>query len=111
MYFTFNDYNSLEEVENRDREYDRDGKEIKEIINVKFRGLIATYKIFKSCNKLSKKSKFITFVTIGYDNCKYIDLVLWGCQKLSKAHCLEGVGTYEDGHWIKVSNFKYGYIK
>ena len=111
MYFTFNDYNSIEEVENRERKYDREGKEIKETINVKFRGLIATYKIFKSCNKLSNKSKFITFVTIGYDNCKYIDLVLWGCQKLTKAHCLEGVGTYEDGHWIKVSNFKYGYIK
>ena len=27
-----------------------------------------------------------------------------------KAHCPKGIGTYEDGGWIKVSNFKYGYI-
>ena len=88
------------------------GNEEKKEVTVKFRGLIATYKIFKTCNVLKKKtkSKYITFVTIGYNNQKYIDAVLWGCHKLSKVHCIEGKGTYEDGHWIKVSNFNYSYI-
>ena len=96
---------------NKEVKYDEEGNKIKNVIKTKFRGLIATYKIFKSCNKLSLKSKYITFVTIGYDNSKYIDLVLWGCQKLSKAHCIEGHGTYEDGHWIKVEKFNYSFIK
>ena len=54
----------------------------KVIVNAEFRGLIATHKIYKSCNKLNNISRFITFVTIGYDNGQYIDLVLFGCQKL-----------------------------
>ena len=117
MYIKFDEYSNLDEalesINNKDKEpnYDEEGRLIKEKINVKFRGLIATYKIFKSCNKLSNKSKFITFVTIGYDNCKYIDLVLWGCHKLSKAHCLEGHGNFEDGCWIKVDKFNYSFIK
>ena len=58
MYLTFNDYNSIEDVENRERKYDNEGREIKDI-NIKFRGLIATYKIFKSCNKLKKNQNLL----------------------------------------------------
>jgi DNA polymerase III alpha subunit len=85
-----------------------------------FRGLIATCKIFKSDDKIrskekdakKRKNKFITFVTLGYDNNKYIDVVLWGCHKLSKTHCLSGEGIYDQrGHWIKVDKVNYEYLK
>ena len=85
-------------------------------VKCSFRGLIATCKIFKADSKVKaaekdakkRKSRFITFVTLGYDNNKYIDVVLWGCHKLSKTHCLSGVGIYDQpGHWIKVDNVEY----
>ena len=85
-----------------------------------FRGLIATTKVFKADSKIKsaekdskkRKSRFITFVTLGYDNNKYIDVVLWGCHKLSKTHCLSGVGIYDQkGHWIKVDKVEYNYLK
>ena len=49
-------------------------------VRCQFRGLIATCKIFKSDDKIrskekdakKRKNKFITFVTLGYDNNKYI---------------------------------------
>ena len=82
----------------------------KVIVNAEFRGLIATHKIYKSCNKLNNISRFITFVTAGYDNGQYIDLVLFGCQKLSKAHCIQGFGTYEEGRWIRVEKFTFSYL-
>ena len=38
-------------------------------------------------------------------------MFLWGL-KLSKTHCLSGVGIYEQrGHWIKVDNVIYDYLK
>ena len=89
-------------------------------VRCKFRGLIATCKVFKSDDKIrskekdakKRKNKFITFVTLGYDNNKYIDVVLWGCHKLSKTHCLSGEGIYEQrGHWIKVDKVNYEYLK
>ena len=85
-------------------------------IKCKFRGIIATYKIFKADSKIKaklnnttkSKSRFITFVTLGYQNNKMIDIVLWGCHKLAKCHCLSGEGIYEDdGHWIKVDKINY----
>lgn len=96
----------------------REQKKIK--INSCFRGLIATYKIFKADSKIKakegdvikRKNRFITFVTIGYENDRYIDVVLWGCHKLSKIHCIMGEGEYEpNGHWIKVDKVKYDFLK
>lgn len=89
-------------------------------VKCKFRGIIATCKIFKADSKIrekekdskKKRSRFITFVTLGYENDKYIDIVLWGCHKLSKTHCLSGIGVYDQrGHWIKVDNVEYNYLK
>ena len=83
-------------------------------------GLIATYKIFKADSKIKaregdakkRKNIFITFVTLGYENDRYIDVVLWGCHKLSKIHCIMGEGEYEpEGHWIKVDKVKYDFLK
>ena len=88
-------------------------------VKCSFRGLIATCKIFKADTKIKatekdakkRRSRFITFVTLGYDNNKYIDIVLWGCHKLSKTHCLTGVGVYDQrGHWIKVDKVEYNYL-
>ena len=59
-----------------------------------------------------RKNRFITFVTLGYENDRYIDVVLWGCHKLSKIHCIMGEGEYEpEGHWIKVDKVKYDFLK
>lgn len=96
----------------------REEKKIK--IKCSFRGLIATYKIFKADSKIKakegdatkRKNRFITFVTLGYENDRYIDVVLWGCHKLSKIHCIMGEGEYEpNGHWIKVDMVKYDFLK
>lgn len=94
-------------------------EERKLAVKCKFRGLIATTKVFKADSKIKakesdskkKRNRFVTFVTLGYDNDKMIDIVLWGYHKLSKVHCLSGVGVYEqNGHWIKVDKVEYSYI-
>jgi len=94
-------------------------EERKLAVKCKFRGLIATTKVFKADSKIKakesdskkKRNRFVTFVTLGYDNDKMIDIVLWGCHKLSKVHSLSGVGVYEqNGHWIKVDKVEYSYL-
>jgi len=81
----------------------------------RFRGLISNYRCCKQTNTISnltsnttsntKSNKYITFCTIGYDNGKYIDLVMYGKIGLSKIHLLEGYGIMQDetnASWIKV---------
>ena len=61
-----------------------------------------------------KKNKYITFVTLGYEDGKYIDVVLWGIYKLSKVHCLSGEGFVEDAEqcpWIRVKRIHFSRIE
>ncbi len=41
-----------------------------------FRGLIATSKFYKKYNKNTKKYDYVTFLTIGYKNSIYIDIII-----------------------------------
>ena len=98
----------------------------------KFRGLIAIHRSFyqkkkKGCKtsvntgdyinsqeSYSKKNKVVTFVTIGYDDNLFIDLIIWGKYNFSKMHCLEGEGILNDMKsypWVSVNKFKLSYIK
>ena len=77
-----------------------------------FRGLIATSKIYLPDNKIRerendskrRKSPFVTFITLGISDNQWIDVVAWGARKLSKVHCFEGFGVWEDDSWIRVEN-------
>ena len=111
-------------------------KKVKVEYNVnkcKFRGLIACYRICKSdknskkyakskassfddngnnSNITERKCAFITFVTIGIDNNKLIDCVLWGKINLKKIQIIEGEGLWMNNKpensitpWIKVSKW------
>lgn len=87
----------------------------------KFRGIIATYRIYKKPkNRTFKKAqtsetaevkpRMITFVTIGYEDAKYVDLVLWGGISLSRAHCIEGEGKIQKEGHINVTKWKFSII-
>jgi DNA polymerase III alpha subunit len=96
-----------------------------------FSGLIATGrtyfppKNFKKVNSVNltnnqdvenkeKKQRIITFFTIGYEDGKYLDLVLWGKYPISKLHCIEGKGIVKDEDtcpWIQVTQFRFRFIK
>ncbi len=97
-------------LEDHPKEYDKNtGKKKKRAY---FRGLIATSKLFVSDNKIKNKetnvekrrNPFVTFITLGIDDSQWIDIVAWGPRKLSKVHCLEGYGVWEDNSWILVEN-------
>lgn len=68
----------------------KDGKKIK------FRGLIATYRKYKSK---------LTFITIGYDNGKYLDLSINKNIGVSKYDVVEGLGYFKN-HMIEVEEYK-----
>lgn len=92
----------------------------------KFRGIIATYRTYMprkgmkgkteidgdQSNLSVPKKRMITFVTLGYEDGKYVDIVLWGGHSLHKVHCIEGEGEFMDQNcpWISVSKFRYSYI-
>jgi len=104
---------------------EEDGKKVKKtkkLPYIEFRGIIATYKIYQTDKKMKKreqdpeckKQKHITFVTLGYEDGKYIDIVLWGMYKLSKIHCIYGEGFLEDENtspWIRVKKMRFGRIE
>ena len=77
-----------------------------------FRGIIATSKLFLSDKKIKdregdsqkRKNRFVTFITLGISDDKWIDIVAWGPRKLAKVHCLEGFGFWEDDSWIRVES-------
>ena len=48
----------------------------KDKLSCEFRGIIACSRFYKKYNKYSKKYDFITFVTIGYQNSVYIDIIV-----------------------------------
>lgn len=105
----------LRDVGNEKEEDEEEGKKKKpkkKLPFVEFRGLIVTYKIFEADryikkreeNKEARKSPYLTFVTLGYEDGQYMDIVLWGMYKLSKCHCLSGDGFLEDSEgssWIR----------
>lgn len=97
----------------------------------KFRGLIATHRTFyqkkKKNNKITKNNgsyisgqeeysdnnQIVTFVTIGYDNNSFYDLIIWGKYNFSKIHCIEGHGVINELNsypWLSVNKFKVSYL-
>ena len=88
----------------------------------RFKGLISNYRCCKTWKKIITninttnttntkpiKERNITFTTLGYDNGKYIDIVLYGKIGLSKCHILEGYGIMideEHASWIKTKEWK-----
>jgi hypothetical protein len=82
----------------------------------RFKGLISNYRCCKTWKRVfnegtqtsNVRERAITFCTIGYDNAKYIDIVLYGKIGLGKCHLIEGVGTMQDedhASWIKVDKW------
>jgi hypothetical protein len=69
----------------------------KKIVN--FRGMVATYRPYYDCSSQSKFRK-ITFITLGYDNGKYIDIVADGYYPLSKFPIVKGHGEMEGDYII-----------
>ena len=64
-----------------------------------FKGLIATYRKYK------RKKCNLTFVTIGYDNGKYLDISINGNVNLYNKDVIEGHGKFSN-HMIQVENYK-----
>jgi len=81
---------------------------------VRFRGLVATYRRYTGIrknvvNENVDKSYQVTFVTIGYDNDKMLDLVLYGRPKVGKFNIVEGIGikkTWCNTTHIQVNKYK-----
>ena len=96
---------------------EKTGKEIQKKKYL-FKGLIATSKLYVpdrrikkfEKDKKKKKSKFLTFITIGWDNGKYLDVVVWGKYAMSKIHCIEGTAIMEDEGWILANNFHFCFL-
>jgi len=85
----------------------------KKVKMAKFRGIIACGRNFINYQNGKQKSK-LTFITIGVDNQKYIDIVYYGLNKISKVKCVEGYGyvKMENGiKWIESFKFKPVFIK
>jgi DNA polymerase III alpha subunit len=109
----------ISDSESEEEEDDKNkNKKAKVLPYIRFRGIIATYKLFQADryvrkreeNKESKKNKFITFITLGYNDGEYIDLAVWGMFKLSKVHCISGEGYLEDSNtcpWIRVKKIRF----
>jgi len=97
----------------------------------KFRGLIAIHRTFfqklKKNSKITEnigkyisgqeeytqKNKIVTFVTIGYDNNLFYDLIIWGKYNFSKIYCIEGTGVINELNsypWVSVNKFKVSYL-
>lgn len=59
---------------------------------VRFRGLVATYRPYKY------QGRKITFITVGYDNSSYIDIIAYGHYPLSKWLAIEGEGLIDEDY-------------
>lgn len=76
------------------------------IMYAKFKGLVATGRVHKKENGKG----FITFLTVGYDDGKYIDLVIYGVHKVSKIFTISGYGKVKfDGYCKYIDVIKYNY--
>lgn len=74
----------------------------------KFRGIVATGRVYRKENKKG----FVTFVTICSKDGFYHDLVIYGAKKISSMFCLSGYGKLKyDGncYWIDVLKFDSSY--
>ena len=100
----------------KDRKKDKQ-KEEYDVNLWRFRGLISNYRCCKTWKRIfnqgtgrdEMRERAITFCTIGYDNAKYIDIVLYGKIGLGKCHMIEGYGTMQDEEhaaWIKVEKWQ-----
>ena len=58
-----------------------------------FCGIIATYRKYK------RKKRQCTYVTIGYDNGKYLDLIFEGTVSLFNKNCISGVGELNTSNY------------
>jgi len=107
-----------------------DEEECEVVRMVRFRGLIATGRQVsadKNMRKIKVKqdkgglevqdeekpsgiNRIITFITIGYEDGKYLDLVLWGKYPLQKLHSIEGEGIIKNEDscpYVEVLKFKF----
>jgi len=95
----------------------------KKVKKVKFKGLIAIYRPYVATTQApnistynfnnhiesDKKSRRLTFVSIGVDNNEFYDCVLWGLYKLGNSNIITGSGIYhfnDVSPWIEVKKFK-----
>lgn len=81
------------------------------------KGLISNYRCCRTWKRVfnegtgreENRERAITFCTIGYDNAKYIDIVLHGKIGLGKHHLIEGIGIMQDeahAAWLKVEKWQ-----
>jgi DNA polymerase-3 subunit alpha len=76
-----------------------------------FRGLIASYRFFKKYNKDTKKNDFVTFITIGYMNDLYIDIIVKKWIAIKNRNVCSGNGIFKsyNGHKsINVEKITFG---
>ena len=67
---------------------------VKDKKKVSFRGIVATYRPYYDRSPQSKFKK-ITFITLGYENGKYLDIVVDGYYPLSHLPIVKGHGEME----------------
>lgn len=63
---------------------------------VRFRGLIATYRKYTGVKKDSEQTYKVTFVTLGHDNDKMLDVVIYGHPTVGRYHIIEGHGIKKE---------------
>ncbi len=78
--------------------------ELDGIVYVRFRGLVATFRRYTGQRKDSEKSYKVTFVTIGYDNDKMLDLILYGRPQVGRYNIVEGSGIKRT--WCNTSHIQ-----
>jgi DNA polymerase III alpha subunit len=92
-----------------------------ELVIAYFKGIVATGrgytadKVMENGSLLRKGGRKITFLTIGWDNGKYLDLVLWGTYKIPGIMAIEGSGIVKGGskdgggecEWVEVVKWKF----
>lgn len=88
-------------------EIENDGKTY-----VSFKGLVATYRRYTGQRKNKSgdvKDYKVTFVTVGHDNDKMLDLVMYGSPKVGRFKVIEGLGvkkTWCNTTHIQVTKYK-----
>mgnify|MGYP006217193027 FL=1 len=78
--------------------------EIRKRGHVEFCGLVANYRIFKS-----KPKEYITFVTLGTGNGRYLDVVLPRAVDFHEHKLLWGQGAKckkDNSEYVRVANYK-----
>jgi DNA polymerase III alpha subunit len=119
MYFRQKNLTRREFYLNLGKNHNRSKKDMTETLQVaSFRGLIATGRPY-TADKITelgqlqkRKGRKITFLTIGYDNGKYVDVVIWGHYGMSRQTAVEGYGLVKKTNqgeviWIEAVQFKF----